>query len=1235
VQSDIPALSSEAEASAAERRIVTVLFADLASSTQMAAAMDPEELRTLLSEYFARMTRELHLHGGTVEKYIGDAVMAVFGLPLAHEDDPLRAVRAALGMRAALRTFNEDRRLADPASGELHMRIGINTGEVMAASGPGPAEGRDFLVTGDAVNIAARLQQVARPDSILVGPRTFRATRGAVRYHALPTVEVRGKALPIYAWEAVEMAGEGPVPAPRPRGIEGLRAPLVGRDAELDLMRVLYTRAVSERHPHLVTVFGMPGMGKTRLTREFANRLLGVSSVAGPDVPPAAERSIPQDTADAPRILEGRCPPYGEGITYWPLVEVLRAYCDLSPFDEPAEARAQLLRCVTAAVTAAGRLDDAKAVAEYLAHTVGIEPAERAPAAVPADAQQLQDGLFRAWRVFFTALAQVRPTIVLIEDVHWADDALLDLLEYLAARITDVPLLLLCTARPELLERRPAWGRGQRNGVTLDLEPLSEEEAASLVRALLPGRHIPESLRQGIQDKAEGNPFYIEEIVRMLVDRGILVHVSAQSADEDGGDGTWLVAPEWEESGEVRDPVIPDTVQGVVAARLDLLPVEERRVLQDAAVIGRYFWAGALRVLAPELSEEMAGMMLDTLAQKGLIRESASGARLVAPGARVYTFKNVLVREVAYATIPRARRAQEHAKMAAWLEGLAVGRDGVFLELLARHYLQYYTQGNLARSRNVARRQAVRTKALDLLTRVGDAEVARHAAARAVDHYSDALTLLEEDAARQDIPARVDLLMKRGDARWLQSSGDAAWADYRAALDLWLDFGTEGAPADWTRQGLRLYELLVLLPTRNSSWFRDPPSHEELREYLDQGLELVDELGQRETLEGAALLTAKSFFWWSWSERRGEKELLDALGSAREAVRIAEALGDARGASQALDALGNLQATTTDVRGRLESQTRRLAWAGQIEDTRELVDIQAEVSGAYESVGEYARAAEHAQAALHLANDADNDLMRVQALEREVIAYFQWDRWPDALRAGEQLVALVAHTTLAAQTTVEGTQRYRSALLALAIAYTRMGQESEADEVVRLVREVPEARDGQMVVLYRARLALARSSVEEAERLLLTALELRSGHPMMAAVLAELAEVDARRGDRARYERFGPQALEMGWRSGARKALAQAIRARGLAAMAEGRWEDAESELHNALGRYVNLGTRWEEARTRTALADLAQQRAKPGDGVVAHEEWERAAQLFAGVHAVAEAASARAALTGEEVRLS
>ncbi|HEX9058378.1 MAG TPA: adenylate/guanylate cyclase domain-containing protein [Ktedonobacterales bacterium] len=1244
-----------------ERRIVTVLFADLTNSTQMAEAMDPEELRELLGAYFAAMARELHRHGGTVEKYIGDAIMAVFGLPIAHEDDPVRAVRAALDMRVALERFNDERRSADPRAVELHMRIGINTGEVMAASGSDGSEGHDFLITGDVVNVAARLQQMASPDTVLIGPRTYRNTRGAVIYRALPPIEVRGKAQPVRVWEALSLASESEVPAPRPRGVEGLRAPLVGRDVEMELLHTVYARVIAERRPHLVTVLGAPGIGKTRLVREFVNRLLGFSPVAGPDAPTSPESIEISEALHAPLVLEGRCPPYGEGVTYWPLAEMLRTFCGVSALEPTERSRERLLRCVTTALAEAGRKDDPVTVATYLGHTVGVESVERRQALLPADAQQLQDGLFRAWRAFFEALASMRPLMVLVDDIHWADDALLDLLEYLATRSGGVPILFACPARPELLEKRPDWGRAQRNEITLALEPLSNDETARLVYALLPGDGVPDTLRHGILAKADGNPFYVEEIVRMLIDRGILVCGDEDDGKSDAQDGTylWRVAPDWDDSAEVTDPLIPDTVQGVLAARLDLLAPVERTVLQHAAIIGRYFWLDALQGLAPEFNQGTLRLVLEALLRKELIQESEGGADIAAPsGQQVYTFKHALIRDVTYATIPRTRRAREHARVAEWLEALAVDRSDAVVELLAQHYYQYYLQANLSRSRNVARRQAVRKNVLRYLTLAGDAACQRHVTAKAESYYSDALAVLRDDLSSDDLVLRLDLRMKRGDVRWLRAKGDAAWCDYREALHLWLGADPESAstplpesgicppdapdepanadtsiapsalPTDWPQRGMRLYRLLVQLPTRHPGWFQNLPPHEELRAYLQRGLELADRLGQRDTLDGAALLTAKSFFWWSWPEQRGEEELLDALRSAREAVRISESLGDARGASEALDALGNMQATTTDLRGHLESQARRLFWARQIDDPAELVDIQAEVCIAFQMVGEYALAVEHAHNALQLADAADTDVLRVQALQGEVLAYFEWDRWREAVQAGERLISVAAHAP------VEHSNHHRWALLALAAARVRMGQREEAERVLGLIPEVPLAQEAQYIGVFRGRLALARGAYKDAEHLLLAAFDYRSGRHILAALLAEIAELGARTGNADLTERFGAQALELGWRSGARKALAQAIRARGIVALAAGRWEDAEADLLNALNRYDDLGTDWEAARTRYALAGLARRRNAEGDADHAHEELTHALTAFKALNAVRDIARARAALAGGEVRL-
>ncbi|HKB47888.1 MAG TPA: hypothetical protein VKC57_09335, partial [Ktedonobacterales bacterium] len=783
----------------------------------------------------------------------------------------------------------------------------------------------------------------------------------------------------------------------------------------------------------------------------------------------------------------------------------------------------------------------------------------------------------------------------------------------------------------------------------------SSQEAERLVHILLPGASVPNALRRGILAKAEGNPFYAEEIVRMLADRGILLRDADCAEQQDGqashdGDCGWSIAPGWEGSPEVVDPVIPDTVQGVLAARLDLLAPAERALLQHAAIIGRRFWVGALQSLAPGLSRQVLQAQLEPLLRKDLIEESDLGTELAASGEPVYIFKHALTREVTYATIPRARRAAEHGRLAAWLEQRAGGTSDNLAELLAHHYVQFYRQSTLPDALGVSRRQAIRDKVLRYLRLAGDIAMARHALAKADYYFSEGLAVLSDDPGQPNLPLQVELLMKRGDARALRAQGDAAWADYREALRWWLQVGASdthqepqaaGAspqsdqgsaaelPDDWKQQGMRLYRLLVLLPTRHTGWFNHVPPHEELRAYLVSGLELADRLGQRDTLDGAALLTAKSFFWWSWPEKRGEHELLDALRSAREAVRISERLGNARGASEALDALGNMQATTTDLRGHLESQTRRLAWAQQIDDTAELVDIHAEVSAAYQMVGAYELAIEHARLAIALADTADTDLLRVQALQRAVLAYFEGDRWTEAIATGARLIET------ASQVSIGHSDHHRWALLALAIAYARRGEVEDAERTARLVQPVPEAHETQYIGVFLGRLAMARGDWLEAERLLLRALDYEPGRHILAALYAELAELAARMENRPLYDRFGAEALELGWRSGARKALAQAIRARGVLGIGEARWEDAEADLLNALKRFEDLGTRWELARTRYLLAGMAARRGAEHDATLARETLTQALGTFEDLGAVADVARTKAALSGGKVSLT
>ncbi|HBE29238.1 MAG TPA: hypothetical protein DDW25_10150, partial [Ktedonobacter sp.] len=662
------------------------MFADITGSTPLADRLDPEDMRAILSGYFNLMAEQIRRHGGTVEKYIGDAVMAVFGIPFAHEDDPDRAIRAALDMQAALARFNEQRLAQDPEATRLQMHIGINSGEVAATSDAGNNR-RDFLITGDAVNVAARLQSVAMFDTILVGERTYLATRNVFTFHALAPLRLKGKAEPISAWVVLGLQNDTSAITQHPRGIEGLEARLVGRTLELALMHATYARVQAERRPHLITLLGAPGIGKSRLVREFLQ-----------SEEETARCTTCEDTLAAPRVLQGRCPPYGEGVTYRPLVEILNSLLNVRNNEtyETQTLEDRFTDFVRETLINAKSSEDPVEVAYAIIRSVGRRignttleqnytdqlERERPPGSTPGSSalnknteQSGQSGphmaLMRAWRIFLEALAQQQPLIIVIDDLQWADEALLDLLEYLTDRITDVPILFLCPARPDLYDRRRDWGGGRRNFTTIVLESLSKEETSDLVDALLKTEDIPGVLRYTILNRAEGNPFFVEEIVRMLIDQKVLIKE----------DGYWRIGTQNESIlSELASPAappddtlielhyvfplprVPDTIQGVLAARVDLLSPIEKRVLQHACIIGRTFWLSALIEIASDLSTSTIVETLDSLIQRDFIVVAEKQARSPVENDQVFTFKHVLIRDVVYNNIPRMRRSQEHAQ---------------------------------------------------------------------------------------------------------------------------------------------------------------------------------------------------------------------------------------------------------------------------------------------------------------------------------------------------------------------------------------------------------------------------------------------------------------------------------------------------------------------------------------------------------------------------------------------
>ncbi len=609
-----------------ERRIVTILFADLVGFTERSDRADPEDVRRTLRAFHARAKQEIERFGGIVDKFIGDAVMGVFGAPVAHGDDPERAVRAALRIVERIAEVHAH----DPAIA-LEVRVAVNTGEAVVAFGHGPQVGE--AVAGDVVNTASRLQSIASTGSVVVGEATHRATRDLIAYQSLGEVEVKGKAEPLQVWRAV-----GPIGPP---GLEpgsvAPAVPLVGRTEELALLDELFAMSVHGPSTRLVTIVGEPGIGKTRLVQAFRAGL-GAASEAG-----------------APTWLAGRCLAYGEAVTYWPLAEVVKAEAGIREDDDRAEARRKL-----AAALAALDLDqtDRDWLEVRLAPLVGVETS------APGEARAAREELFEACARFVWAIAGRGPLVLAFEDLHWADPSMLDLVEHLADRVVGVPLLIVGSARTELFERRPTWGGGHTNSTTIALSRLSATETTQLLAGLLLARELSEERRAALMEGVGGNPLFAVEFVRMLED------ARAQPATA---------------TTEVRsDIAVPLTIQSLIAARLDGLPAWERSLTQDASVVGQTFWSGAVAAMAG-LESRHVDEGLDDLTVRELIERTPSSSMA---GEDEFVFSHGLVREVAYRQIPRGSRARRHRLAAEWIESRIGDRAADRAELLAHHYLQ-------------------------------------------------------------------------------------------------------------------------------------------------------------------------------------------------------------------------------------------------------------------------------------------------------------------------------------------------------------------------------------------------------------------------------------------------------------------------------------------------------------------------------------------------------------------
>jgi class 3 adenylate cyclase/tetratricopeptide (TPR) repeat protein len=700
------------------RRTVTILFADLEGSTDIGDQLDPEALSRLMDRYFDMVSRIVSRHGGTIEKYIGDAVMAVFGVPRLHEDDALRAVRAASEIVEAVKSSNEP---SGPSATRLEVRVGLNTGEVVANAPDVPGQ---RLVTGDAVNVASRLQEVARGGEVVLGRATYELVRDRVKVGPVEEIQLRGKRSPVAAYRLERLGPE--VPFVRST------ASLIGRDRELKRIREVFESAVAESRCELFTIIGPAGVGKSRLAWELERQLRAHAT-----------------------FVRGRCLSYGQGITYWPIAEIVRSAVGIAASDPQDAARRELDAFLS-------DVPDGHDIATRVAQLIGLDAGT-----VP------REELYWSVRRLLEVRAAEQPVVAIVDDIHWAEPSLLDLLDYLVETTSRVPLLLLCMTRPDLLEHRPGWGGGKRNATSLVLDPLGADRTAELLLALA-GSALPPDVLSRISDAAEGNPLYIEETFRMLVDGGSLQQE----------------AHGWVAVGPLRASAVPSTIQALLAARLDQLEPPERVLVQTAAIVGRSFGRTELAALLPEGGSDFTAE-LRTLTKKELLRPEHE----LGPNADRYRFRHDLIRDAAYASLPKLDRAILHERYARWLETAWADRLSEFDAIISHHLDQafrYRTELGQGDPETGVLRQSTG----QWLARAGRAASDRRDLAAASELLSRAIELLDHDD-----PEWAGALIEYGDV--VGSRGDYTRAG--ALLEEAVAITAGGEPS--AARKARLYRL--------------------------------------------------------------------------------------------------------------------------------------------------------------------------------------------------------------------------------------------------------------------------------------------------------------------------------------------------------------------------------------------------------------------------------------------
>ncbi|HEU4672292.1 MAG TPA: AAA family ATPase [Candidatus Limnocylindrales bacterium] len=914
-----------------ERKVISVVFADLVGFTARSDTLDPEDVEAFLQPYHERLRAELERFGGTVEKFIGDAVVAVFGAPVTHEDDAERAVRAALAIRDWVRE----------ADG-LEARIAVNTGEAIVRLDARPDAG-EGIATGDVLNTASRLQAAAPVNGVLVGEATWRATRDVISYGPADAIEAKGKAAPLPVWEAIDARSRLGVDVR-----QSSRLPLVGRERERSILLDTLARAEAERTPQLVTLVGVPGIGKSRLVYELFAAL--------------------EEEDELRYWRQGRSLPYGEGVSFWALGEMVKAQAGIVEGDATPEVEAKLR-------AAAGEMvpgDDRDWVVAALRPLVGLETAE-------ADAGRRREESFAAWRRFFEGMAERRPLVLVFEDLHWADDGLLDFVDHLVDWASDVPILVVCTARPELLERRPGWGGGRANSLTLGVSPLSEADSARLLSLALGTPVLEASTQALLLERASGNPLYAEQFARLLAERG-----------------------------SIDDAALPETVQGLIAARLDTLAPTEKAILQDASVVGKVFWAGALG----EVADRSA--VLHGLERKEFIRRER---RSSVAGDDEYAFRHVLVRDVAYGQIPRADRAARHLATAAWIE--ALDNPGDTAELIAHHYtaVAELSPGGLP--------EAVRPAARTAFEEAGDRALALGAYGVAAGFYRAALDLAAEDA-----PGRGRLLFHLG--RSLFGRSGEGRAELEAAVPLLETVGDRTGAAEAEAN------LTVI------AWTAADPAW---RPHLDRAMALVADVPPSRA-KATVLATRARRLVVAGDNGPG-------LDAAREALAMADELGAEEVRAHALNSIGLAKRALGlgDGYDELRESVAIYQTLNSIDITSALNNLGSALEGDGRLMEAVAAAREATRASLRFGGGPWLEWMRYDEVDTD----FVLGDWPAALEGANALIAEAA----------EGKEHYLVGSPLLIRSFIRAAQGDSAGSIADAEAALAIARrlgDSQSVV---------------------------------------------------------------------------------------------------------------------------------------------------------------------------